>query len=250
MNTLLWRLRYNLRTRLGCYEWPYMALTALKRSDGQGQTRVDRDTDIVIEAFPRSGNTFAVQAFSHAQPNPVRIAHHFHAPAQVLRATRLGVPALVILRPPEDAVLSFVIREPVVPIRAALAAWLAFYETLSRRPCNCVVATFDEVTNDFGGVIRRVNQRFGRSFGLFEHTPENVEACFKAIEARNAQRFGAGRVEEHRVARPSEHRRARKAELQADYRRYTDLHRRATEVYAALAAHERGGFAGTLFHPG
>jgi hypothetical protein len=49
---------------------------------------VDRTTQLVIEGFPRSGNTFAVVAFEQAQRQSVRIAHHLHAPAQVMLAAR------------------------------------------------------------------------------------------------------------------------------------------------------------------
>ena len=43
-------------------------------------------TELVIEAFPRSANTFATVAFQLSQPAPVRVAHHLHAPAQVTEA--------------------------------------------------------------------------------------------------------------------------------------------------------------------
>ena len=232
---MLRKLRYELRSRLSRYEWAYLALAAMKSNDGLGQTRVAPETDLVIEAFPRSGNTFAVEAFTRSQPVPVRVAHHFHAPAQVLRAARLGVPALVIIRPPRDAVLSFVIREPVVSIAQALRAWLIFYETLSRAPSGYMVATFDEVTTDFGEVIQRVNQTFGRQFVPFVHTQENVEACFDSIGARNAARFGRGEVQEHSVARPSDERRARKAVLSDEYARHSALHEKAAGVYGQLS---------------
>jgi hypothetical protein len=41
------------------------------------------------------------------------IAHHLHAPAQVIRAARWRILTLVLMRRPRDAVLSLVIRDPV-----------------------------------------------------------------------------------------------------------------------------------------
>ena len=89
---------------------------------------VDRETQIVIVGFPRSGNTFAVVAFEQAQRESVRVAHHLHMPAQVMRAARWRVPTLLLTRKPTDAALSWVIREPRVPIRQALKHYVSFYE--------------------------------------------------------------------------------------------------------------------------
>ncbi len=73
---------------------------------------VNRDTELVIEGFPRSGNSFAVIAMMLAQKNPLRIAHHFHVPAQIIYACRHKIPVLVILRKASDAIISQKIRTP------------------------------------------------------------------------------------------------------------------------------------------
>src|ERR671917_4320 len=87
---------------------------------------VDRRTQIVIEGIPRSGNTFAVVAFEQAQRESVRIAHHLHMPAQVMRAARWHIPTLVLMRKPADAVLSLAIREPRISIRQAMKHYVSF----------------------------------------------------------------------------------------------------------------------------
>ena len=86
------------------------------------------DTDIVIEGFPRSANTFAVTAFELAQERPVTVAHHLHAAAHVVRAAQAGVPVIVLVRAPEDAIASVVARKPSLAPEAAAAAYLRFYE--------------------------------------------------------------------------------------------------------------------------
>jgi hypothetical protein len=45
-----------------------------------------------------------------------------------------------------------------------------------------VVASFDEVTHDFGRVTDTLNQRFRTGFGRFEHTDARVRECFEAID--------------------------------------------------------------------
>ena len=125
---------------------------------------VDREKVILIEGFPRSANSFAVAAFDFAQDWHPDVAHHLHAAGHVLEAIRLGVPAIVLVRDPNDAVPELVIAHPRVSLRQGFRSYLAFYRRLMPHHYGFVVAAFPEVTTDFGAVIRRVNMRFGSSF--------------------------------------------------------------------------------------
>lgn len=170
------------------------------------------DTQIVIEGFPRSANSFAVTAFRMAQPGAVRIAHHLHQPAQVLAAAHRHVPAIVLVREPEESIVSYLIWQPHLKVQDAVRAYAGFYRPLVGHEQHYVVAGFEQVTHDYGGVIDRVNQRFGSSFTPFEHTDENVAACFGEIERISRQKH-AGQLVESAVARPSDSRGSMKAEL-------------------------------------
>jgi hypothetical protein len=174
-------------------------------------------TDIVIEGFPRSANTFAVTAFNLAQPRRLTVAHHIHAAAQVMCAVRDEVPALVLIRPPEDAILSFLLWHPHLRLPHAVRLYQAFHRPLLPLADSIVVASFDEVTEDFGAVTRRVNDRFSSSFAEFDHTPENVARCFEEIERRSAAQ--RGHLMESVVARPSDDRKAMKAAIRERYAR-------------------------------
>jgi hypothetical protein len=159
----------------------------------RGRAVVGPDTQLVIEGFPRTANTFAVFAFQSAQVRPVRIAHHLHAAAQLTVAARSGVPALVLIRPPEDVVVSTVMWWPHVTAGEALGAYARFYERVLPDRDRCVVGRFDEVTSDFGSVIDRVNRRFGTTFERFVHSRENVEHVYQLIEERARGFRGKGR---------------------------------------------------------
>ena len=136
---------------------------------------VDRRTQIVIVGFPRSGNTFAVVAFQQAQRESVRVAHHLHMPAQVIRAAQWGIPILLLARKPTDAALSWVVREPGVSIRQALKHYISFYEKAAEYHDALVVGFFEEVIRDYGTVLERVNAKFGTGFSSFVHSEENVK---------------------------------------------------------------------------
>src|SRR5439155_17059976 len=99
-------------------------------------------TDVVIEGFPRTGTSFAVAAFAMAQPRPLEVACHVHAPAQVIAAVRAGVPSLVIVREPEDTVLSYAIRNPHIPLAQAIRGYVRFYGPLVPLRRGFVTATF------------------------------------------------------------------------------------------------------------
>jgi len=162
-------------------------------------------TGLVIEGMPRSGNTFARHAFDLAQTTPVDVSSHVHTPSAVVAAVRRGIPTLVLVRRPLDAVISLVIAAPHVRIEAALDEWNHHYEVLWPLRDSFVVATFDEVTEDFGAVTERVNRRFGTSFDCFRPTEENSDSVFASIEAEHLAVHGRT---EHSVPRPSAARKA------------------------------------------
>jgi len=164
------------------------------------------DTEIVIEGFSRSANTFAVVAFTFAQGRPVKIARHLHAPAQVIAAVRREIPCIVLIRNPRDAVLSLLVREPYISAERALKDYIRFYRTVAPYRDKFVVGRFAEVTTDFGEVIRRVNAHFGTNFKPFEHTEQNLQKVFQIVEEMDKQDTGLREVKEETVARPSAYR--------------------------------------------
>jgi hypothetical protein len=175
--------RHIVRSRFSEYPSIYLPF-ARKRYPGPSPKVIDHETEFVIDGYTRSACTFAVYAFQLAQPRPVRLAHHLHAPAQLIEAARRGIPALVVIREPEGALLSQIIREPHVSLRGALISYERFHSRLLPHAGSLVAGEFEEVTNDFGSVIRRVNARFGTNYAEFDADPENVRRCFDLIEER------------------------------------------------------------------
>lgn len=58
---------------------------------------------------------------------------------------------IACVRPPEATVLAGVIRSPDLSIPHLLWSYPRFYEKILPYPSSFVVATFEEVTGDFGG---------------------------------------------------------------------------------------------------
>ncbi len=228
------QLSYGLRAVVSVSPTLYLPIARRRYRRDTEDRIVERDTELVIDGFQRSGNTFSVVAFETAQERPVRIAHHLHAAAQIVAAVRLNVPTLVLIREPADSVLSHMIREPGISAKMALSNWIRFYEAVLPFMDRVVVGDFPDITSDFGSVISRINARFGTTFTGFEHTEENVARCFELIEARNREHYGA--LAETKVPRPSAERDRIKAELMGEYEanRLAPLRARSSEIYGAL----------------
>jgi hypothetical protein len=198
---------------------------------------VTPDKQVVIEGFPRSGNSFARRAFIMAQDESfdvTSIAHHLHVPAQVVRAAQWRIPTLVLIRRPKDAVLSLVIWNPI-SVDQALRYYISFYETSEKYRDAYVLGLFEEVTEDFGQVMKRMNDRFGTTFSLFRHDEVNVSKLFSGMEAHARKKYGET-LWERKVQRPAAVRERIKDEIQYDLEnpKRKKLIARADAVYDRL----------------
>jgi hypothetical protein len=194
------RLRYGTRAVMSAH--PSVFIPYARRRYAASENRVVRpETELVIDGFQRSANTFAVVAFELAQRRPVRTAHHLHAVAQIRAAVKLGVPTILLIRDPDECTSSHVIRKPFLSPGMVLSSWTRFYAQLLPYRDGLLTADFRDVTSDFGAVVRRANRMFGTDFDTFDHTDENVAACFRRIDEANGERNG--RIVETLVARPS-----------------------------------------------
>lgn len=177
------RLRHRMRTVVSEQPRLYLPL-ARKRYPGPSPRVVGPGTEAVIDGYTRSASTFAVYAFQLSQPRPVRLAHHLHAPAQLMEAARLRLPTVMVVREPRGAVLSQMVREPDVDLLDALFAYQRFHRSLMSYRDAFVVADFPEVTQCFGDVVRRANLKFGTDFGVFGGTEAEMAECNRMIEQR------------------------------------------------------------------
>jgi hypothetical protein len=256
--------RYSVRSRAS-RRHPYLAFA---RSTRHTYEAVGPGTDVVIDGFPRTANTFATLAFQAAQDPPVTIAHHLHSAAHLIEAVNLGLPAIVLIRDPTGTVISEAIREQPVFLHTVLAAYCRFYEAVLPFLDRLVVGEFDTVTNDLGPVIRELNTRFGTSFRPFVHSEDEVDFVFRAIDERERRpwraevdRYLSGRmrrsdfarfldeaeveakasdiqVPEDAVPRPSEARAGRKVQVARalGHPSLGPIRRRADRLYAQVVA--------------
>lgn len=170
----------------------------------------------MVDGFPRSANTFVTCAFQVANGVDVPLSHHLHSPGQIAWAVDHGVPVLLLVREPDEVVLSEGVRaERDWDLTEVLGWYAGFHERLEPFRHGIEVADFREVTTDLGAVIDRVNARFGTSFRRYENSPQSDREVFTILDEAMARKR-EGRLETAAVPRPSDARDALKDALRAE----------------------------------
>jgi hypothetical protein len=211
MNRHLFNAKFAVRRIFRTYPRAYFLMTQLRNHPStdflSGTEAISPETEILITGLARSGNSFAVNAFRIAQGRPVHIAHHVYPPPQLFGAARRNIPAIMLVRPPDEVSVSRVVSHPPITLRQALVDYAQCYQAVLPLREHFVIGNFSVVTSDLGSVIREVNQRFGTTFREFEHTEDNVALAFEKIDERyramgSMEQKAFGRM----VARPSKER--------------------------------------------
>ncbi len=191
----------NIQRRLGRFKRQtaigYSMAVRLQKS--WRRRAVTSSTEIVIDGFPRSGNTYSTVAFLIAQGRTVSVAHHLHSPYQAVRAESLGIPCLIVIRNPLDSVASLLVTQPWRTRRQALLEYGDFYGQVNDWP---VVANFEQITSNFSEVVARVNGRFGTDFSLpAVNSTESDRRVFDTINVLTSMLFTGDTAT--RIARPT-----------------------------------------------
>lgn len=195
-----WFFAGTVRSRL--YSWslrPYRELLT------------DTSTDVVIEGYPRSGNTYAYVAFWIANGRETKVGHHSHAARNVRFGVRHSVPTILVIRKPLDAAASWLVYRPGVSASSALRAYIRFHSGVIRVISRVVVAPFETVITDFAAVIAELNSRFDQTFLPYQPSPENEARIRHETEWWDYVESGRATIREHTVSRPPAEREVLKA---------------------------------------
>lgn len=142
---------------------------------------VDSKTELVIEGFPRSANTFSVLAFQRIQSRKIKLAHHLHVPSQILRGLKLGIPIMLLIRNPKDVTISYSIHYPSVPLEQILREYIDYYTFLYNFRSAYSVACFEEIISDYEKIINRLNCKFRTNFISRKLSSQEEEEIFNKI---------------------------------------------------------------------
>ncbi len=179
-------LFYHLQSLLGAYPKLYYPLFARKYPFNQMAVR--NNTQICIEGFPRSANSYAVVAFRLANPD-VGIAHHLHVPAQLIQARRLDIPSVLLIRKPEEAVASFLVFQHSENADLYLKAYIRFHKALRSIRPHLVIADFQTVIKNMNAIIRALNETYRKDFNFLRNQAEQENEIFAKLKKVNNQFF-------------------------------------------------------------
>lgn len=146
---------------------PYIWWAMLNQLAAGGQTTealVDAKTELLIDGYEGSANSFAAYFFKLNQSRPVRLVHHTHAPVQIIKAVHLNVPVLLTIREPRGATLSLTSRWPFISVTQALHRYIKFYTKIEPYVSCCVLSPFEQTTQHLDQAIVAINQKFGTYF--------------------------------------------------------------------------------------
>ena len=151
-------------------------------------------SELVIEGAQRSATSHTLALFQVAselgQGRRLKIARHMHVSAQFALAARWNVPALLLLRRPEDCARSTVLFHRHLKPRQVLRTWIAIHRSAWRWRDRLLVIPFEQATRRPGSVIEATNCHFGTAFPLW---PGGLEAHAKLVamlEDANDRRDG------------------------------------------------------------
>ena len=146
----------NLRFRIGCavdHLWlskpleVYDRLRCVYQGKAQHRKQVNSRTELVIEGFPSSANSFLVRCLQQGlKGRPLRYADHHHSAAMAVKAVRLRIPTVLCVREPLDTCLSAARRWPLWTVEEYLMRYVEFHQILIPYMEEMVVSDFDVTT--------------------------------------------------------------------------------------------------------
>ena len=160
---------------------------------------ISSNTELVIDGFPRSANTFSVVAFELSQYRSVNIAHHTHAPATIIEGCRRNLPVVLLIRDALSSVSSAAVFTGAQPF-SLLNEWVWFYKSCLPFKDKLIVASFDQVIKDYDNIITKINKNFNLNYRPF-YNDENMLASVKNRIERIAKKHNQS---DYQVAWPSE----------------------------------------------
>jgi hypothetical protein len=154
------RVRFYIKNQIINSESLYLPYSRFKSPD----FTVDKNSDITIEGFMRSGNTFAYYQFKDANKN-LNIAHHRHSNTQITFSVRNKIPTLLLIRNPIDVIVStYIFFDKKIPEKQIAKSWIQFYRPLIKLREEIIISDFNNTINNFAKTVEQVNKFYKTEF--------------------------------------------------------------------------------------
>lgn len=194
---------------------------------------VGNDTEIVIEGFPRCGNTFALASFKYSNP-VIKTATHVHLPYQIIFAKKYNTPTIILLRNPLDSISSLIIRDSNYTINEAVIYYIKFHKTVLEYKNYMILSDFSSTINDFPSIIKKLNDKKGTDFQYHDNKLTTINKIKNKLEKEEAEKYGKGY--EKVFGLPSNKRKNEKVNLVSEIENNRNFNF-AKEIYNSLVRH-------------
>ena len=199
----------------------------------------DEETDLVIEGYPRSANTFTVDFINYLIGNSpakeqiaLSIAHHTHSIKNLEIGVKLGKPCIALIREPEAAIRSFHIYSGLT-LKQAADKYVDFYKHVYEIASYCCLARFEDIVSDFNSVLQAINREFGYEIPSSENLDEDV-ARVQEIDKQRALRERDEQEYIKTVGAPIPEREQLKKEATQKVKDYLENDLRPLAIYKSL----------------
>ncbi|QHS23473.1 sulfotransferase domain-containing protein [Virgibacillus sp. MSP4-1] len=170
-----------IKVLLKSNEFIYSIYSSYKNNFQNGKYNiVNKRTDICIEAYPSSANTF-LQYLVKENYNGLNIAHHSHSIPNLKKAIRKKVPMIVIIRKPKDAISSRITRFST-NTRYAILEYKYFYEFVYKHKEDILVLNFEDVIKQPLKVLKDIRDYV--NFDMNLNSVDNINVVIENVQKR------------------------------------------------------------------
>lgn len=132
----------------------------------RNSTTVKKNSDIVIEGFVRSSNTYFETNFRLSNPS-LKIAHHNHQISQLYFANKFNKKIVFLIREPIDSIISaYIYWAKSTHPNKILNEWIKYHRNVINLNLNINVYSFLQVTTDYNSIITDLNKKTNSNFLL------------------------------------------------------------------------------------
>lgn len=170
---------------------------------------VNKNTNLCVEGFPRSANSFFVAAL-HISNKNLSIAHHHHTISQLIQAANHQIPAIVLIREPRKTMTSWLLFQRSKRIKLYLKIYKKFYSYADSQTDKILFVRFDTIISDFNVVIEKINHHFSMNLNTINDMDYKRKEIMKQLDDVNNKYF-AGNTNQSLV--PNEDHNQAKARL-------------------------------------
>jgi hypothetical protein len=158
--------------------------------DIANKTMFDSEPDLILNSFPRSGNTFLHMGIRMTWPNLV-IKSHLHD-IHMYKEANGTIPFISVVRTPLEAISSWVVHAGATPHAAHFLNVdnsIRFYEdhlTMAMANPNVMIVPFEDVSSDIISVLETIAQKYNLDDPVI-HTSEDILLASKNLSQSVSQ---------------------------------------------------------------